>query len=140
MTIHNLIFFNTLTTLYKIYNNLAPSVLCSFFSPINASVLNNMRVTRRVIELFTPPKNRLNLFTHTIFDNGVKLFNETTTAYNRKHSLFQPHSTTNKEPKLQNKFLRTFKTSLKAYIMTFQKQGHDTDWDTENFLLHTDQL
>ena len=120
----------TLNTEYPIEQNSHyrhPMRLLNFIAESNAANLTTTR-PRRAPELFKTPKIRLTCQQNTIFFKGPKLYNIIVNDINA--SLLE------KDTKLQKRYLKPFKNSVKKYLLDMQKLGSPENWSLENFKLY----
>ena len=122
LTVHNIIGKNCLTMMHKVIMTVAPLQTTEMFKIINK------KKPRRNLEIFEIPNFRLRQTDNTLFFKGPKCYN---TIVNKINSSL-PHDV----PRLQNKFLNSFKATVTKYLLQLQKEGDDLNWEpTKNFVL-----
>ena len=129
LTVHNIVLQHVLTLMYKIYNNLAPNEIQSYFIKNSPDKVEQVRKTRKITNFFSTPKTRLKLQDKSILIQGPRLFNIICTEYNKK--ILE----CTKEIHLQKKFTRPFRNCCKGHILDLQSAGNSTEWSMENFPL-----
>ena len=129
LTVHNIVLQHVLTFMHKIYNNIAPNEILSYFTKNSPDKIDQARKTRKVTNFFSIPKTRLKLHDKTIFIQGPRLFNIICTEYNK--NILE----CTKEISLQKKITKPFKNCCKGYILDLQSTGNTTEWCNENFPL-----
>ena len=122
LTVHNIIGKNCLTMMHKVIMTVAPLQTTEMFKIINK------KKPRRNLEIFEIPNFRLRQTDNTLFFKGPKCYN---TIVNKINSSL-PHDV----PRLQNKFLNSFKATVTKYLLQLQKEGDDLNWEpTKTFVL-----
>ena len=136
LTVHNLILYQTMTTMSKVYRNISPIAISSLFTKnINATFPHGRRMT---ICYFDIHRTRLVSEDRTIFNKGPRLFNSLVNVINE---IIIAENLKLKDDKyrqllLQNKFTNSFKTKLKTYLLSKQKLGNSEFWAPENFVIY----
>ena len=138
LTVYNLIYYQTMTTMSKIYRNIAPKFICNLFTRNHSNSIELCHNTRRkTTEYFIINPTRLASQDKTILNKGPRLFNELTISVNKiiadENALLSDKK--HRRPLLQNKFTDSFKSKIKSYILSKQKLG-DENWVPENDVLH----
>ena len=138
LTVHNLIYYQTMTSMSKIYRNIAPKVICNMFTKNDRNVTALGHTTRqKTIGFFMINRTKLVSQDKTIFNKGPRLFNELTTRVNKiiteENSLLRDKK--HHQPLLQNKFTDSFKSKIKSHILSQQKLGGQ-NWTPENTILY----
>jgi len=138
LTVHNLIFCQTMTTMSKIYRDIAPKVVCNMF--VKSERNNHLhRSSRRAANLFETPRTRLVSEDHTIFHKGPLYFNSIAKEINAQiiteNSKLKDKK--HRKPLLQNKFTDNFKATLKNCILLKQNSGDNVNWTPENNVLQS---
>ena len=120
LTIHNIITKNCLLQLHKVYLNVAPANISSFFNIIN------LYKPRRDPLIFEVPYSRLKSSDNLITYKGPKMYNTIADKFNK--------NLLSDELPLQRKFSNSFKSSITNYLLKIQGIGDET-WNIENFAL-----
>ena len=139
LTVHNLILYQTMTTMSKIYRNIAPTAIISLFAKtVNATIPQGRRTT---INYFDIHRTRLVSEDRTIFNKGPRLFNSLVNTINKiivaENLKLKDDKHKHRQLLLQNKFTDSFKTKLKTYLISRQKHGNTEFWAPENFVIYT---
>jgi len=137
LTVHNLIFYQTMTTMSKIYRNIAPKSICNLFKR-NQNLDPNHNARQKTLDYFLINRTRLVSEDKTIFNKGPRLFNDLVTKINKliEEENMQLTNKQLRKPLLQNKFTSSFKSKIKSYILSKQKVGSH-EWTSENDTLHS---
>jgi len=135
LTVHNIVYLQTLAFLQKVYNNIAPVAIRSLFE-INTEQPKPTQL-RAVKELkyFKAPRTRKTAFDNTIFVKGPVLYNGAANEFNRTLNITNP-GPKKPEPYFQNKFTRPFKTAIKSLLRTQQSLEIPDQWTINNFSLY----
>ena len=136
LTIHNIVYMQTLTLLQKVYNNVAPIAICNLFEKnTEHSKPTQLRAVKE-ITFFKPPRTKKTALDNTIFTKGPKLYNKAATKFNRAPVISNPVAKKS-EPHFQNKFTLPFKNTIKNMLLTQQSLETPDQWSISNFPLYT---
>ena len=119
LTIHNIIAKNCLVLMHKVYLHITPPCISDLFNIINS------HRPRRDLLLFEIPYTRLKSSDRLISSKGPKLYNHIAVIINKS----LPYD----EPRLENKFMNPYKSTITRHLNNIQKLG-DTCWADEIFL------
>ena len=111
--------------MHKVYLGVAPEPIKNLFN-----IVNSHQRRRRLI-IFEKPFNRLKTSDNTICFRGPVLYNHFTNEMNE--------NIPENFPRLQNRFLNLFKSSITRDIVHLQKLGDENQWSTQNFAGATSQ-
>ena len=131
LTVHNIVYTQTLVLLNKVYNNIAPTTICNLFEK-NAEPYNSRHRSVKDLILFIQPKTSKTAMDSTIFIKGIKTYNKTATNFNRSLTA----DIDKQEPLLQNKFTKPFKNTVKHIALKRQTLQKQHEWHVENFPLY----
>ena len=136
LTVHNIVYMQTLTLLQSIYNNVAPKMIQNIIE-VNKEQTKPTRL-RAVKErtFFKVPHTNKTAMDNTIFTKGPKLYNKAATEFNRSlndeiNREYRPN-----EPQFQNKFTKPFKKIVKNILLICQSSNEPHEWDIGNFALY----
>ena len=131
LTVHNIVYTQTLILLNKVYNTIAPKTVCNIFE-INLDPYHSRHRTVKDLILFIQPKTTKTAMDNTIVIKGIKIYNKTATNFNRA-------LTTENicEPLFENKFTKPFKNTVKRIALKQQILQKQFIWHAENFPLYT---
>ena len=137
LTVHNLVLYQTMTTMSKVYRKIAPKSICNLFVK-NHNLDPDHNARQKTLDYFLVNRTRLVSEDKTIFNKGPRLFNDLVTNINKiiLEENAQLKSRQHRQPLLQNKFTSSFKSKIKAYILSKQKIGTH-EWIPENDILHS---
>ena len=138
LTVPNLILYLTMTTMSKIYRDIAPIAVGGMF--IKCEQNNQpLRSSRRALNFFETPRTRLVSEDQTIFHKGPLYFNSIAKEINVLINAENAELTDKKhrKPLLQNKFTNSFKVAIKKFILLKQKSGNEVHWTHENDVLRS---
>lgn len=121
LTLPNLIAKNCLSLMHKILMKVAPPKIVGMFT-----VINRHR-PRRELEIFETIFFRLKQTDKSLLYRGPRLYNTTVNEINNG----LPFDV----PRLQNKFLNSYKAAVTKYLLTLQGEG-DVTWNAQNFILY----
>ena len=124
LALPNLIAKSCLTLMHKVYMGLAPSSIDSIFekSPLR-------QTERRIPQYFEIKFNRLRITDNSISNIGPRLYNNTINEINK----ILPFNV----PKLQDKFINSFKDNIVRYLLEKQKLDVENfSWTDNNFVLY----
>ena len=124
MALPNLIAKSCLTLMHKVYMGVAPSSIDSIFekSPLR-------QTERRIPQYFEIKFNRLRITDNSISNIGPRLYNNTINEINK----ILPFNV----PKLQDKFINSFKDNIVRYLLEKQKLDVENfSWTDNNFVLY----
>ena len=127
LALPNLIAKSCLTLMHKVCVGVAPSSIGSIFekSPLR-------QTERRIPQYFEIKFNRLRITDNSISNIGPRLYNNTINEINK----ILPFNV----PKLQNKFINSFKDNIVRYLLEKQKLDVENfSWTDNNFVLYNFQ-
>ena len=135
LTVHNIVYMQTLAFLQKVYKNIAPVAIRSLFD-VNTedSKPTQLRAVKEH-KYFKAPRTRKTAFDNTIFLKGPIMYNKAANKFNCTLNITNPGPKKN-EPYFQNKFTRPFKTAIKSLLRTQQSLEIPDQWTISNFLLY----
>ena len=122
LALANLIAKSFLTLMHKVYMGIAPSSINSIFekSPLR-------QTERRIPQYFEIKFNRLRITDNSISNIGPRLYNNTINEINKILPV----------PKLQDKFINSFKDNIVRYLLEKQKLDVENfSWTDNNFVLY----
>ena len=134
LTVHNIIYMQTLALLQKVHNNIAPIMIRNLFEVSTQANPTKIRAVKEET-FFKVPKTNKKALDNTIFVKGPKIFNKTATEFNRSLKINNQKKLS--EPLFQNKFTDPFKRSIKHTILNSQNSNNTNEWHIENFPMYT---
>ena len=134
LSVHNIIYIQTLALLQKVYNNVAPAMIRNLFELNTQQTRSTQHRAVKEETFFRVPKTRKTMLDNTVFIKGPKLYNKAATEFNRSINL--NIGTKSREPLFQNKFTKPFKCTIKTQTQKRQSLHVKTEWHEENFMLY----